>query len=33
MMSHEDAKVIWRYSRESRKDQPESISEEAEVKL
>ena len=33
MMSHEDVKVIWRYSRESRKDQPESISEKAEVKL
>ena len=32
-MSHEDVKVIWRYSREVRKDQPESISEKTEVKL
>ena len=30
-MSH--VKVIWRYSREGRKGQPESISEKAEVKL
>ena len=32
-MSHEDVKVIWRNSREVRKDQPESISEKTEVKL